>query len=219
MAAGRAAGSDHRDAAAALARAQSEDGGSEPGPGNHWPGACTVWDWRGGGSAHLRALTPEAWQVDRWLDGRVSPQVEVLWLGEGLIRVLRPERDWTAVGSAAEVGLGWRRGKCSCRREPGPQIPGRGLGPEQRPTLSQPFPAHPTCEAHVQPGIPGSTAPATWVHNQLSACPLCRRGLQVPCRRSRPLRGVTGKVLNNSRLSLGPLRRTAHPLKIFASTG
>lgn len=29
------------------------------------------------------------------------------------------------------------------------------------------------CEAHVPPGLPGSTVPATWIHNQRPARPPC----------------------------------------------
>lgn len=66
-----------------------------------------------------------------------------------------------------------------CRREPDPDPRERVWGPSNALCCHSPPPAHPTCEAHVQPGIPGSTAPATWIHNQLPACPPCRAGLQV----------------------------------------
>lgn len=109
---------------------------------------------------HLRSSEARvAWQVDRWLDGRVSPQVEVLWLGEGLIGSSEARR----LDCGGLCGRGWGldgEEKCSCLREPGPQIPGRGFGARATPYAVTALPqltppVRPTCS----PGYQGPQPP------------------------------------------------------------
>lgn len=54
---------------------------------------------------------------------------------------------------------------------------GKGSEPKQAPPRCHTrFLYRPTCEAHVRPGLLGSTTPATWIHNQRPAYPLCLGG-------------------------------------------
>lgn len=85
VAAGGAAGSDHRDAAAAVAGTQREDSG--PGTGDR--DAAALARARSGTGEEENQCIWEAlvadWQVDRGLDGREMPQVEGVRLEDGQI--------------------------------------------------------------------------------------------------------------------------------------
>ena len=130
--------------------------------------------------------------MDRWLDGRVIPQVEVLWLGDGLIGSSEARRRLDCGGLC---GRGWGLDgseRWSCRREPSPQIPGRGFGARATPyavtALAQITPpVRPTCSPGYQGPQPpphGFTISSPPAH--LSRPGGCRPGPPPSARRPAP---------------------------------
>lgn len=90
VAAGGTAGSDHRDAAAALAGAQREDSG----PGTRGRGAAALARARSGtGEGKNQCLWEALLHVDRALDVRKMAPVEVLNWGMGRLERLKPDGD------------------------------------------------------------------------------------------------------------------------------
>ena len=143
--------------------------------------------------------------MDRWLDGRVSPQVERFVARGWTDRRLRGQKKarfrWAL---RPGVGLGRRR-KVVLPQGTGPRSQGEGLGPKQRPTLSQPSPSSPHLWGPRAARDTRVHSPRHMDSQPATRLPTLPCGSASSRRRSRPLRGVTGQVLNNSRLSLGPL--------------